>query len=89
LKNVVFKYRFIGFIKICKLLKWRCKKSNCTAMIYSGPYKNIVIKSSGQHNHIGNSPNKLERQVLRENCKRRTEESLSTQPLNLSETNFK
>jgi len=36
-------------------------------MIYSGPDKNIVIKSSGQHNHIGNSPNKLESQVSREN----------------------
>ncbi|KAE9522845.1 hypothetical protein AGLY_016757 [Aphis glycines] len=52
-------------------------------MIYSGPDKNIVIKSSGQHNHVGNSPNKLERQVLREKCKRRAEESLSTQPLKL------
>jgi len=29
-------------------------------MIYSGPDKNI-IKSSGQHNHVGNSPGKLER----------------------------
>ncbi|CAI6348818.1 unnamed protein product [Macrosiphum euphorbiae] len=78
-----FKYRFIGSIKKGELLKWRCTKNNCTAMIYSGPDKNIVIKSSGQHKHKGNSPNKLERQVLRENCKRRAEESLSTQPLKL------
>jgi len=84
LANVgTFKYRFIGLIKKGELLKWRCTKNNCTAMIYSGPDKNIVIKSSGQHNHVGNSPNKLERQVLRENCKRRAEESLSTQPLKL------
>jgi len=47
-------------------------------MIYFGPDKNIVIKSSGQYNHVGNSLNKLERQVLRENCKRRAEESLSS-----------
>jgi hypothetical protein len=52
-------------------------------MIYSGPDKNIVIKSSGQHNHVGNSHSKLERQVLCENCKRRAKESLSTQPLKL------
>uniref|UniRef100_A0A2S2NCJ0 FLYWCH-type domain-containing protein n=1 Tax=Schizaphis graminum TaxID=13262 RepID=A0A2S2NCJ0_SCHGA len=84
LANVgAFKYRFIGFIKKGELLKWRCTKNNCTAMIYSGPNKNIVIQSSGQHYHVGNSPGKLERQVLRENCKRRAEESLSTQPLKL------
>jgi len=73
LANVgAFKYIFIGFIK-----KRRCTKNNCTTMIYSGPNKNIVIKPSGQHNHVGNSPGKLERKVLRENCKRRAEESLS------------
>jgi len=84
LANVgTFKYRFIGSIKKGELLKWRCTKNNCTAMIYSGTDQNIVIKSSGQHKHKGNSPNKLERQVLRENCKRRAEESLSTQPLKL------
>lgn len=52
-------------------------------MIYSGPDKNIAIKWSVQHNHIGNLPNKLERQVLHENCKIRAVESLSTQPLKL------
>jgi len=34
-------------------------------MIYSGPDKKIVIKSNGEHHHVGNSPSKLERQVLR------------------------
>jgi hypothetical protein len=52
-------------------------------MTYSGPDTNIIIKSSGQHNHVGNSHSKLERQVLREHFKRRAEESLSTQPLKL------
>jgi len=82
LANVgAFKYIFIEFIKKGELLKWRCTKNNCTAMVYCGPDKNIVIKSSGQYNHVGNSPNKLERQVLRDNCKIRIEESLSTQHL--------
>ena len=78
LANVgAFKYRFIGFIKKGELLKWRCTKNNCTAMIYSGPNKNIiVIQSSGKHYHVGNSPGKLERQILHKNCKRRAEESL-------------
>jgi len=57
-------------------------------MIYSGPEKNIVIKSSEQHNHVGNSSNKLERQVLHKNCKRRAEESWSTQPLKLIRNEF-
>jgi len=38
-------------------------------MIYSGTDKKNIIKSSGQHNRVGNSPSKLERQVLRENYK--------------------
>lgn len=38
----------------------RCTKNNCTVIVYSGPNKNIVIKSNEQHNHIGHSPNKLE-----------------------------
>ncbi|KAF0765749.1 Uncharacterized protein FWK35_00001806, partial [Aphis craccivora] len=68
---------------IGELLKWRCTKNDCTATIYSGPEKNIVLQSNGQHNHEGNSLNKIQRQVLRENCKRRAEESISMQPLKL------
>lgn len=78
-----FKYRFIRLIKNSGLLKWRCAKNDCTATIYSGPQKNIVVQSSGQHDHDGNSLNKIERQVLRENCKRRAEEAISIQPLKL------
>jgi len=56
---------------------------NCIVTIYSGSDKKIVIISSGQRHHVGNSPSRLERQVLHEYCKRRAEESLSTQPLKL------
>ncbi|KAE9523245.1 hypothetical protein AGLY_016345 [Aphis glycines] len=78
-----FKYRFIGVRNKGELLKWRCTKNDCTATIYSGQDKNIVVQSNGQHNHEGNSLNKIQRQVLRENCKRRAEESISMQPLKL------
>lgn len=78
-----FKYRFIGVRNKGELLKWRCTKNDCTATIYSGQEKNIVLQSNGQHNHEGNSLNKIQRQVLRENCKRRAEESISMQPLKL------
>lgn len=44
-------------------------------MIYSGPEKNRIIQSSGQHNHKGNLPHTLEKQVFWENCKRRVEGS--------------
>jgi len=84
LANVgAFKYRFIGSRKNGELLKWRCTKNDCTATIYSGQEKNIVLQSNGQHHHDGNSLNKIQRQVLRENCKRRAEESMSIQPLKL------
>jgi len=53
-------------------------------MIYSRPEENKVIKLSGQHNHVENSPSKIEKQVLRENCKRRAEESMLVQPLKLA-----
>jgi len=62
---------------------------NCTATIYSaGSDKNIIIKSSEQHNYVGNSPNKLERQVSHKSCKKLTEESLSTQPLKFIRNEF-
>lgn len=67
----------------CELLKWRCTKNDCTPTIYFGQEKNIVLKSYGQHNHDGNSLNKIQRHVLRENCKRRAEESISMQPLKI------
>jgi len=84
LANVgAFKYRFIGLRNKGELLKWRCTKNDCTATIYSGQEKNIVLQSNGQHNHDGNSLNKIHRQVLRENRKRRAEESISIQPFKL------
>jgi len=84
LENVgVFKYRFIGSRKKGKLLKWPCTKNDCTATIYSGQEKNVVLQSNGQHYHDGNSLNKIQRQVFREKFKRRAELSMSIQPLKL------
>lgn len=74
------------WLKKRKLLKWWCTKNSCTAMIYSGVDENTVIQTSRHHNHDGNSPHKIQRQVLRENCKRQSEESISSQPLKIIRT---
>jgi len=50
-------------------------------MNYFGLEKHKIIKLSGQHNHIKNSPSKIERHVLRKNFKRHAEESMSIQHL--------
>jgi len=72
-----FKYRFIGSSKKGELLKRRSIKNDCTATVYFGKEKNIVIQLKEQHNYDGNSLNKILRQVLLENSKQRIEESIS------------
>ncbi|KAF0750583.1 Uncharacterized protein FWK35_00021770 [Aphis craccivora] len=76
-----YKHRFVGVRKCDQLLKWRCSSDkNCTAFIFSNLEKKIVLDSKGIHNHPADTPNKIEKQVLRENCKRRAEESLLQTP---------
>jgi hypothetical protein len=45
--------------------------------------KKIVLDSKGIHNHPADINNKIEKQVLGENCKRRAEESVSSKPIKI------
>jgi len=45
-----------------------------------------VIEIFGQHNHDQNSIEKIKTQMLRENCKRKAEESISTRPIKIIRT---
>uniref|UniRef100_A0A2S2PU04 Uncharacterized protein n=2 Tax=Schizaphis graminum TaxID=13262 RepID=A0A2S2PU04_SCHGA len=82
-----YKHRFVGVGKCDQLLKWRCSSDkNCTAFIFSNLEKKIVLDSKGIHNHPADTPNKIEKQVLRENCKRRAEESVSSKPIKIIRT---
>ena len=83
-----YKRRFVGVRKCDQLLKWRCSsEKNCTAFIFSNLEKKIV-DSKGIHNHPADTPNKIEKQVLRENCKRSAgaEESVSSKPITIIRT---
>ncbi|KAL4111802.1 hypothetical protein QTP88_015689 [Uroleucon formosanum] len=48
--------------------------------------KRKVIETSGQHNHDQNSIEKIEQQILRENCKRKAEESITTRSIKIIRT---
>lgn len=45
--------------------------------------KRKIIETSEQHNHDQNSIEKIEQQILRQNCKRKAEESISTLPIKI------
>ncbi|KAF0755084.1 Uncharacterized protein FWK35_00031942, partial [Aphis craccivora] len=48
--------------------------------------KRKVIEASGQHNHDKNNSIEKIEQILRENCKRKAEESISTRPIKIIRT---
>lgn len=64
------KYRFIRQ-RQDKMIKWRCSKNKCTASILSDSDKRSAIEILGKHNHSDILTSTIERQVLRENCKRK------------------
>ncbi|XP_050066386.1 uncharacterized protein LOC126555513 [Aphis gossypii] len=43
----------------------------------------VMIEIAGEHNHLVDSTKKIERQVLRENCKRKATSSIATRPIKL------
>jgi len=43
----------------------------------------IIIDIAGEHNHLVDSTQKIERQVLRENCKRKATSSIATRPIKI------
>jgi hypothetical protein len=43
----------------------------------------IMIEIAGEHNHLVDSTQKIERQVLKENCKRKATSSIATRPIKI------
>jgi len=65
-------------------IKWLCTNKNCSILTTSD--KKSICEFSGEHISVKNSVQKIERQILRENCKRKCEENLSTKPLKIIRT---
>lgn len=73
------KYRFIRKRKD-ELLKWICYNKNCYASILTDANKTRVNAVIGEHNHEALNNQTIDRQILRENCKRKAADSISTRP---------
>jgi len=82
----LYKYKLIGERKKDNLLRWRRTNNKYSAIMFSCIDKRKVIKTAGQHKHDQNSIEKIETQVLRENCKRKAEESISTRSIKIIRT---
>lgn len=61
------KYRLIR-IRKDGFKKWLCTKNSCYASISTNGL--LVHETKNEHNHCENSIQSVERQILRENCKR-------------------
>lgn len=63
------------------LMKWKCTNRNCSASVLTtNDKKRLDQDAIGEHNHEGHDEQKIERQILRENCKRKVEEITSVGP---------
>jgi len=77
-----FKYCFVRKRKD-GYIKWVCTNKNCTANIVTTADKKSLHQSTGGHIRLVNSQQKIERQILRENCKRKADYNISTRPLKI------
>jgi len=73
------KYRFIRKRKDTRL-KWKCSNHKCTASILTDSEKKLLIQRLGKHYHSDIPTCTIERQVVRENCKRKAVDCISTKP---------
>jgi hypothetical protein len=73
------KYRFIRKRKDTRL-KWKCSNNKCTASILTDTEKKVLIQRLGKHYHSDIPISTIERQVVRENCKRKAVDCISTKP---------
>lgn len=80
-----FKYSFVRQRRD-GLLKWKCSNRNCSASILTTNDKKQLDGAIGEHNHEGNDQQKIDRQILRENCKRKAEEITSMRPSKIIRT---
>lgn len=63
-------------------VRWRCCKKQCTATLLMTT-DNSILKNTGEHNHLVDSVQKVDRQVIRENCKRKATNYISTRPIKI------
>lgn len=73
------KFRFIRKRKDTRM-KWKCSNNICTTSILTDLEKKTIIERLGKHNHSNIPTSTIERQVVRENCKRKAVDSISTKP---------
>jgi len=77
------KYRFIRERKD-GMKKWLCTKKTCYASILTnGEY---VHETINEHSHTENSKQYIERQVLREACKRKSNDTICVRPIQIIRT---
>ena len=77
------KYRFIRERKD-GMKKWSCTKKTCYASILTnGEY---VYETINEHSHTENSKQSIERQVLREGCKRKSNDTICVRPIKIIRT---
>jgi len=64
--------------------KWLCTTKTCYASILTnGEY---VHETINEHNHAENSEQSIERQVLREDCKRKSNDTICVRPIKIIRT---
>jgi len=88
-KNLVLlnnnKYSYVRTLKD-GLMKWKCYNDSCSASLLTKIDKTFHSLNGEHVNHASNNNQKIERQILRENCKRKAEENISTRPLKVIKT---
>jgi len=79
----LYKYRLIRTRKD-GFKKWLCIQKSCYCSIVTNG--NLLHETTNEHNHSKNSIQSIERQVLRENCKRKASGSISVRPIKIIRT---
>ena len=63
--------------------KQLCTVKTCYASIVSDAHNTSIVNIIGEHTHESNSEVKIERQILRKNCKIQAEDGISTRPIKI------
>jgi hypothetical protein len=63
--------------------KCLCTVRTCYASIVTDAHKTSIVSIIGKHTHEPNSDVKIERQILRENCKSQVEDGILTRPIKI------
>jgi hypothetical protein len=63
--------------------KWLCTIKTYYASIVTDAHKTSIVSINSEHMQEPNSDKKIERQILRENCKRQAEDGISTRPIKI------